>query len=86
MAAPANKNKGLVDRLTTLAAGFSDRTSFANGEYLVRDPSFDHLPIADLIKEFSWFRERVVDIHEGLTGGEKKLVPATEYLELLEVR
>jgi protein-tyrosine-phosphatase len=58
--------------------------SFANGEYLVRDPSFDHLPIADLIKEFSWFRERVVDIHEGLNGGGKKLVPATEYLELLE--
>ena len=57
--------------------------SFSNGEYLVRDPSFDHLPIADLMKEFSWFGNRVVDIHEAMTGGEKKLVPATEYLEVL---
>ena len=78
--------EGLADKAYLFADPFKVPRSFANGEYLVRDPSFDHLPIADLIKEFSWFRERVVDIHEGLTGGEKKLVPATEYLELLEVR
>ena len=59
--------------------------SLAEGEYRVRDPSFDHSPLPDLIKEFSWFRERVVQIHEALTEGEKKLVPATEYLELLEI-
>jgi len=58
---------------------------FSNGEYRVRDPSFDHIPLADLIKEFSWFGERVVEIHEALTGGEKRLVPAAEYLELLEL-
>jgi protein-tyrosine-phosphatase len=64
---------------------FASPRSFVNGEYLVRDPSFDHLPISDLIKEFSWFRERVVDIHEALTGGEKRLVPAMEYIELLDI-
>jgi len=56
---------------------------FTNGEYRVRDPSFDHIPLPDLIKEFSWFRERVVQIHEALTGDEKKFIPATEYLDLL---
>ena len=58
--------------------------SLAEGEYHVRDPSFDHSPLPDLIKEFSWFRERVVQIHEALTGGEKRLVPAAEYLDLLD--
>ena len=59
--------------------------SLAEGEYRVRDPSFDHSPLPELIKEFSWFRERLVQIHEALTGGEKRLVSAAEYLELLEI-
>lgn len=63
---------------------FTVPQTFANGEYRVRDPSFDHVPIPGLIKEFSWFRERVVSIHDALNGGEKKLVLATEYLQLLE--
>ena len=73
----------LAQKSFLFADPFKVPQSFTNGEYRVRDPSFDHLPIADLMKEFSWLRERVVDIHEAMTGGEKKLVPATEYLDLL---
>lgn len=75
----------LAKKSYLFADPFALPRAFHNGEYLVRDPSFDHLPIPDLIKEFSWFRERVVSIHDALTGGEKKLVPAAEYMELLEV-
>jgi protein-tyrosine-phosphatase len=59
--------------------------SLAEGEYRVRDPSFDHSPLPELIKEFAWFRERVVQIHQALMGGETRLVPAAEYLELLGI-
>jgi len=75
----------LAKKAYLFADPFNLPKSFSNGEYRVRDPSFDHIPLPDLIKEFSWFRERVVQIHEALTGGEKRLVPAAEYLELLEV-
>ena len=75
----------LAKKSYLFADPFSLPQSFANAQYLVRDPSFDHSPLPDLIKEFSWFRERVVQIHEALTGGEKKLVPATEYLDLLPI-
>jgi len=73
----------LAKKSYLFADPFTLPQSFANAQYLARDPSFDHSPLPDLIKEFSWFRERVVQIHEALTGGEKKLVPATEYLDLL---
>lgn len=80
--------KSFGDKLAGKSYLFADPLklprSFANGEYLVRDPSFDHLPIPDLLKEFGWFRERVVDIHEALTEGKKMLVPASDYLNLLE--
>jgi len=74
----------LAKRSYLFADPFMLPQSLAEGEYRVRDPSFDHSPLPDLIKEFSWFRERVVQIHEALTGGEKRLVPAAEYLELLD--
>ncbi len=73
----------LAKKSYLFADPFTLPKSFAQGEFLVRDPSFDHCPISELIKEFSWFRERVVEIHQALNGGEKKLVPATEYQELL---
>jgi protein-tyrosine-phosphatase len=79
------KNFGwpLAKKSYLFADPFGLPQSFANAQYLVRDPSFDHSPLPDLIKEFAWFRERVVQIHEALAGGEKRLVPATEYLDLL---
>jgi protein-tyrosine-phosphatase len=59
--------------------------SLRKGEFLVCDPSFEHSAIPDLIKEFTWFRERVVQIHEALTGGERRLVSAADYMELLDL-
>jgi protein-tyrosine-phosphatase len=63
---------------------FSLPQSFGNGEYLVYDPSFDERPIKELVHEFSWFRERVVQICEALRNGGTGLVPASRYLHLLQ--
>lgn len=62
---------------------FSIPVSFQNGEYFVRDPSFDACPGSELVVEFQWFRERVIQIHEALTVAGRPLVPATSYLSLL---
>lgn len=62
---------------------FSVPISFRNGEYFVRDPSFDLCPTSDLAIEFHWFRERVIQIYEALEGIGKPLVPASSYLNLL---
>jgi protein-tyrosine-phosphatase len=58
--------------------------SFLNGAYMVRDPSFDPTPSESLIPEFSWFRERVVQIHGAMNSEGKVLVPASQYMPLLE--
>jgi protein-tyrosine-phosphatase len=63
---------------------FSKPSSFSNGGYLVRDPSFDCCPISELVLEFQWFHERVSQIHQALSGSGKFLVPAISYLNLLE--
>ncbi len=62
---------------------FSIPQSFANGEYLVYDPSFDESPIPELAAQFSWFREKIAQIHNALCGSSRALVPATRYLKLL---
>jgi protein-tyrosine-phosphatase len=61
---------------------FSTPTSFGNGEYVVCDPSFDNRPTSELLKEFAWMRERVLQIRLALLGDGRRLVPATEYLNL----
>jgi protein-tyrosine-phosphatase len=59
--------------------------SFADEAYLVFDPSFEDRPIGELVEEFDWFRERVVQIQKALEDGRAgELVPAQRYLELLQ--
>ena len=44
---------------------FADPTrpvSFDDGEYKVFDPSFDNRPTGELVKEFGWMCERVLQI------------------------
>ena len=61
---------------------FSRPRSFGNGEYKVYDPSFDDRPTHAVLQEFSWMRERVLQIRLALLGDGPRLVPADEYLEL----
>lgn len=62
---------------------FSVPFSFQHGEYFVHDPSFDSRPASELVAEFQWFRERVIQIHEALNGAGRPFIPATSYLNLL---
>jgi protein-tyrosine-phosphatase len=73
----------LAAKAYLFADPFTMPRSFSNGEYLVYDPSFEKRPIPDLANEFSWFRERIVQIHEALCNGRRKLVPAARYLDIL---
>ncbi|HEY6359653.1 MAG TPA: hypothetical protein VIX63_01045, partial [Vicinamibacterales bacterium] len=61
---------------------FSRPVSFANGEYRVHDPSCDHRPTSELLRECTWMRERVLQIRLALLGDGRPLVPVSEYLEL----
>jgi hypothetical protein len=61
---------------------FSKPVSFDNGEYKVRDPSFDNRPTSELLQEFTWMRERVLQIRLALLGDGRRLVPVSEYLGL----
>jgi protein-tyrosine-phosphatase len=74
----------LAKKSYLFADPFTLPVSFLNEAYNVHDPSFDAVPIEKLIPEFSWFRERVVQIHDALNGEGKVLVPASQYLPLLE--
>ena len=65
-----------------LADPFSTPVAFSNGAYKVRDPSFDDRPADELVREFEWLRERVLEIHDALRGRGRRLIPAYEYLEL----
>jgi hypothetical protein len=56
--------------------------SFGNGEYKVIDPSFDNRSTRELLKDFGWMRERVLQIRLALLGDGRRLVPMSEYLDL----
>jgi hypothetical protein len=58
--------------------------SLDDDKYLVYDPSFDDLPVETLVREFSWFRERVRQIHDALHSNSASLIPAARYLEKLK--
>jgi len=75
----------LAGKAYLFADPFSLPRSFEHDEYLVFDPSFEDRPVAELVREFDWFRERVLQIHDALSGEGKTLVPATHYLPLLSV-
>jgi len=72
----------LASKAYLFADPFTRPASFANGEYKVRDPSFDNRPTSELLKEFGWMRERVQQIRWALLGTGRELVPLSDYLEL----
>ncbi len=78
--------KGLASKAYLFADPFVIPQSLANGKYLVYDPSFEGRPIPELIEEFSWFPKRIVQIHAALCSGSPKLVPAAQYLDLLNLK
>jgi hypothetical protein len=49
----------------------------------VYDPSFDGRPLRELVHDFGWFRERVLQIRLALLGDGRPLVPARDYWELV---
>jgi protein-tyrosine-phosphatase len=79
----AEHGEDLAAKAYLFADPFSLPRSFRRDEYLVYDPSFDDRPVAALLREFAWLRERVVQIHEALQGRGRALVPAERYREIL---
>jgi protein-tyrosine-phosphatase len=73
----------LAEKAYLFADPFTMPRSFADGEYLVYDPSFEGRPISELAAEFSWFRVRTAEIHEALRNGRFGLIPASRYQHLL---
>jgi protein-tyrosine-phosphatase len=71
-----------VDKSYLFADPFSTPLSFGSGEYRVHDPSFDPRPTSELLRDFTWMRERVLQIRLALLGKGDRLVPVREYLEL----
>jgi protein-tyrosine-phosphatase len=72
----------LADKSYLFADPFTKPVSFAGGEYKVRDPSFDAYSGTELVQEFAWMREQVIQIRKSLLGTGQRLVPLSEYLEL----
>jgi hypothetical protein len=72
----------LADKAYPFADPFTKPVSFGNGEYKVFDPSFDNRPTGELVKEFGWMCERVLQIRLALLGDGGRLIPLSEYLEL----
>ena len=72
----------LAAKAYLFADPFTRPVSLENGEYRVLDPSFDNRPTSELLKEFAWMRERVLQIRLALLGDGRRLVPLSEYVEL----
>jgi protein-tyrosine-phosphatase len=53
-------------------------------EHTVPDPSFDPRSTGELAAQFSWMRERTLQICQALRGHGRPLVSASSYLNLLE--
>jgi protein-tyrosine phosphatase len=79
----AEYGQDLARKTYLFADPFSQPRSFRQGEYRVEDPSFDTRPVADLLRDFAWFRKRVEDIHEVMVGRGEPVVPAARYLDRL---
>jgi hypothetical protein len=72
----------LAHKAYLFADPFTRPLTFDNGAYKVIDPSFDTRPTSELLKEFDWMRERVLQIRGAVLGDGGRLVPLSEYLEL----
>jgi low molecular weight protein-tyrosine phosphatase len=76
--------RDLASKSYLFADPYSVPIGFQKGEYHVFDPSFENRPISDLISEFSWFHDRVLEVFTTLNQHGRAFVPATRYLNLLE--
>ena len=78
--------RDLAAKAYLFADPFRLPTSLADEEYLVYDPSFEERPIQELVAEFAWFRDRLLQIQRAFSQKEprQKLVPAAEYFKLLQ--
>jgi protein-tyrosine-phosphatase len=74
----------LASKAYLFADPFGRPESFGGGESTVRDPSFDERPAWELVGEYAWMRERVVEIGQALLGEGRPLIAASGYLDLLE--
>jgi protein-tyrosine-phosphatase len=72
----------LADKAYLFADPFSTPVSFGHGEYKVIDPSYDNRSTSELLKDFGWMRERVLQIRLALLGVGGRLVPMSEYMDL----
>ena len=73
----------LANKVYLFADPFTHPKSFRSNQYLVYDPSFDNRSAEELVREFDWMRERVLQIRQALGGDGHSLIPATMYWQLL---
>jgi protein-tyrosine-phosphatase len=74
----------LASKAFLYADPFTRPESFARGEYTVSDPTFDQRPVQELVEEYTWMRERALQLREALLGQGRPLIAATSYLDLLQ--
>ena len=72
----------LAEKAYLFADPFTKPVSLGKGEYTVADPSFDNRPTRELLKDYEWMRERVLQIRLALLGDGRRLVPLSDYFEL----
>ena len=72
----------LADKAYLFADPFTIPVSLGKGESMVADPSFDNRPTRELLKEYEWMRERVLQIRLALLGDGRRRVPLRAYFEL----
>lgn len=75
----------LAAKAYLFADPFKRPQAMDDATYLVYDPSFDDQPVEELVLEFDWFRQRLLEIERALHTREKlkRLIPATKYIDLL---
>jgi protein-tyrosine-phosphatase len=74
----------LASKAYLFADPFTRPQSLERGKYTVWDPSFDERPVTDLVREYAWMRDRVLQINQALLGVGRPLIAAADYLDLLD--
>jgi protein-tyrosine phosphatase len=80
----AGYGRDLASKSYLFADPYTMPVGFLNGEYEVYDPSFENRPIDDLVTDFHWFHDRVLEVFLTLNQGGRAFVAASRYLNLLE--
>jgi hypothetical protein len=74
----------LASKASLFADPFRRPESFGGGKYTVWDPSFDERPARELVREYAWMRERVLQIRQAWLGEGRPLIAAAGSLDLLQ--